>query len=418
MLTKVKKLFKVLGPGIITGASDDDPSGIATYSQAGASMGFGALWTALFSFPLMAAVQEIAARVGLVTGHGLTGNLKRHYPRWLLLMMAILVFGANTINIGADIAGMSAAANLVLPLPSLVYVLLFSAVVLAAMIYLPYHKFAGILKWLTLALLSYLAVPFVIGINWGEALRQTIIPQISWNKDVIMILVAVFGTTVSPYLFFWQADMEIEDEIDKGKNLGHWIVTKHEVRLMEEDTTIGMLLSNVVTWFIIAATGATLFAGGINNITTAAQAASALKPIAGDGAQLLFALGLIGVGLMAIPVLAGSASYVIAETFGLQEGLEKSFHRAKRFYLVIILSTIIGAALSLSGLDPIKLLFYTAIIFGLISPPLILILLLIGNNRAVMGDRVNGKLSNSLAGVALLVMTVAAGAFVYLSFTG
>lgn len=408
---KLKTFFKKLGPGLITGASDDDPSGIATYSQAGAQAGFGFLWSALLTFPLMVSVQEMCARIGLVTGKGLVGNLKAYYPKKVLYLLAALVLTANTINIGADIAGMSAAASLLLPLPPLVWVGFFSLLVLVAMIALPYYRFAGILKWLTLALLAYIFVPFITKVDIAKALEATLVPQLSFDKSNIMILVAILGTTISPYLFFWQAGMEVEDEKDRGKTLKHWVVTKHELKWMREDVTFGMFLSNLVMWFIILSTASTLFVNGITEIKTAAQAAEALRPFAGDNAYLLFTLGIVGTGLLAIPVLAGSASYVLSEIFGWREGFDNQFSRAKQFYLVIIASTLIGAGLSITGLDPITLLISTAVIYGLISPPLIFAIFLMANNKKVMGENKNGRISNALVGLTLVIMTAAAVAF-------
>lgn len=410
---KVRTFFKKLGPGLVTGASDDDPSGIATYSQAGAQAGFGFLWTALLTFPLMAGVQEMCARIGLVTGRGLVGNLKEYYPRPVLYFLALLVLTANTINIGADIAGMSAAASLLVPLPPFVWVITFSLLVLGAMILLPYYRFAGILKWLTLGLLAYIFVPFITRVNWPEALAATAWPTLVLDKAGILILVAILGTTISPYLFFWQANMEVEDEKSKKKSSHRMVVTKHEIRWMREDVTFGMFLSNIVMWFIILSTASTLFVAGITEIRSAEQAAQALRPFAGENAYLLFTLGIVGTGLLAIPVLAGSASYVLAEIFGWREGFDNQFNQAKQFYIVIIAATFIGAGLSILGLDPITLLIATAVVYGLIAPPLILSILLLANSRKIMGENRNGHLSNALVGLTLVVMTAAAGAFVY-----
>jgi NRAMP (natural resistance-associated macrophage protein)-like metal ion transporter len=410
--SRLKTFLKNLGPGVITGASDDDPSGIATYSQAGAQAGFATLWTALVTFPLMAAVQEMSARIGLVTDRGLSGNLRRHFPRPVLYFLALLVFVANTINIGADIAGMAAAANLILPAYNLVYVILFAIVITALMIWLPYPKIASILKWLTLGLFTYLAVPFVTHVDWNEVIKHTILPSLSFDRGTVTLLVAILGTTISPYLFFWQANMEVQDKESRQRSVKRWIVTKHELRLMEEDVTFGMFISNVVMWFIIITTASTLYFAGITNIETADQAASALKPVAGQAAYLLFSLGIIGTGFLAIPVLAGSAAYVLSEIFGWSEGLEKSFRQAKSFYLVIIFATLIGASLSFLGLNPIKLLFYTAVIYGLVSPPLIFVIWLIANNKQIMGSHTNGWLSNILVGATFVVMTAGAAAFI------
>jgi len=405
-MKKIKKFFSFFGPGLVTGASDDDPSGIATYSQVGASSGFSLLWLAPLTFPLMSAVQEMCARIGLVTGHGLSGVLKKHYPVWVIYPMAILVLVANTINIGADIAGMAAAANLIIPLPAFIWAVLFSGGLMLLMIYAPYHIIAKYLKWFTLAIFAYFAVPFVIRTDWVSVFQHTILPSLKFDHTSITLFVAVLGTTISPYLFFWQASMEVENKLEqiKEKFLRKWVVTKHEIRLMEEDVTLGMFFSNIAMWFIIITTAVTLFASGITNIETAQQAASALKPIAGDFAFLLFAFGIVATGFLAIPVLAGSSSYALSEAFGWQEGLDKPFHKAKKFYYVIIFSTVIGVLMNLIGLPPIKMLLYTAVIYGLVSPPLILIILLISNNKKIMGRWANGTLSNVLGIFTFLLM--------------
>lgn len=415
-LRSIKEFFRTIGPGIVTGSADDDPSGIATYSQAGAQSGTGFLWSALFTFPLMTAVQEMCARIGLATGRGLVGNLRQHYPKWVLYFITFLVFTANTINIGANLAGMAAASNLLLPLPSLFWLAIYSTVIIVAMIFLPYHRFAAILKWLAFGLLAYILVPFMSQVNWEEALRATFIPQITFDRAGILIVIAILGTTISPYLFFWQASMEVQEERGRGKTLKNWIVTKHEIKLMREDVTFGMFISNVVMWFIMLATATTLYANGITNIETAEQAASALRPFAGDAAYLLFTLGIVGTGFLAVPVLSGSASYAISEIFGWREGFDRQFNRAKGFYLVVITSTLLGAVLSLVGFSPIDMLIYTAVIYGLISPVLIFFILHLANNQTAMGDKKNGWVSNLLVGTTLLVMTLASLAFIYISF--
>lgn len=415
-LRNVKEFFRTIGPGIITGSADDDPSGIATYSQAGAQAGYGFLWSALLTFPLMAAVQEMCARIGLTTGHGLVGNLRHHYPKSVLYLLVLLVFFANTINIGADLAGMAAATALLVPLPTVLLIAFYSALVIVAMVFLPYHRFAAILKWLTFGLLAYILVPFITKVDWSQALQATLIPHLSFDKDSLLILVAILGTTISPYLFFWQASMEVEEELDRGKSIKHWIVTKHEIKLMQEDVTFGMFISNVVMWFIMLATATTLFSNGIHEIQTAEQAATALKPFAGDSAYLLFTLGIVGTGALAVPVLAGAASYAISEIFGWTEGFDNQFTRAKGFYLVVIVSTLLGAGLSFLGISPINMLIYTAVIYGLISPILIFIILHIANNEKVMGEEKNGSLSNALVSLTLILMTAAAGAYLYFNF--
>lgn len=411
----IKNFFKNVGPGIITGSSDDDPSGIATYSQAGAQAGYGFLWSALLTFPLMVAVQEMCARIGLATGKGLAGNLRDHFPKPVLYFLTFLVLIGSTINIGADLAGMAAAANLLIPLPTLAWIVVFSLIVVLAMVLLPYHKFAAILKWLTFGLLAYILVPFATKVDWGEVLVATLIPTLQWNKESILILVAILGTTISPYLFFWQASMEVEEERDKKKK-NSWTVTKHEIKLMREDVGFGMFVSNLVMMFIMIATATTLFRNGITNIESAEQAASALRPFAGDAAYLLFALGIIGTGFLAVPVLAGAASYAIAEIFGWREGFDNQFNRAKGFYLVVIASTLVGASLSFLGVNPISMLIYTAVIYGLIAPVLILFIWILANKKEAMGDKTNGLLSNSVVGLTLLLMTLAAGALVKFQF--
>ncbi|MEX0616675.1 MAG: divalent metal cation transporter [Candidatus Woykebacteria bacterium] len=413
MIKKLRKFLKIVGPGVITGASDDDPSGIATYSQAGAQGGFSMLWTAPLTFPLMAGVQEMCARVGLVTGHGLSGVLKKHYPSWVVYLLAALVLFANTINIAADIAGMAAAANLLIPIPNFILAVFFSGVIICLLIYAPYHLIANYLKWFTLALFAYFIVPFAIRTDWLDVIYHTTLPNIKFDSLTITLFVAILGTTISPYLFFWQASMEVENKLDeiKAKVLKRWVVTKHEVRLMEEDVTLGMFFSNITMWFIIIATAVTLAPSGIVNIETAEQAAAALKPIAGDFASLLFTLGIVGTGFLAIPVLAGSSSYVLSEAFGWEEGLNKPFHKAKKFYLVIIFSTIVGALINFIGLNPIKMLLYTAVIYGIVSPPLILVILHIANNKKIMGDWTNGRISNYLGISTLFLMSFAAVAF-------
>lgn len=416
VLRKIKNFFKHAGPGIVTGSADDDPSGIATYSQAGAFGGFGFLWTALLTFPLMVAVQEMCARIGLATGKGLIGNLRLYYPRPVLYLLTSLIFFASTFNVGADLAGMAAAANLLLPLPNLIWIAVFSITIIVAMLLLPYHRFAAVLKWLTFGLLAYIFVPFATSVDWSKVAQATFIPQVSLSKESVLLLVALLGTTISPYLFFWQASMEVEEEREKGKTLKNWIVTKHEIKLMRQDVTLGMFVSNLVMWFIIIATATTLFANGINNIGTAEEAASALRPFAGDAAYLLFTLGIVGTGFLAVPVLSGAASYAISEVFGWREGFDNQFNRAKGFYIVVILSTLVGAGLSFLGVDPIRLLIYTAVIYGLIAPVLILFILLLANNEKAMGDKKNGALSNAVVGLTLVLMTAAAGIFFWGQF--
>lgn len=413
MLKKAKKIFAKIGPGIITGASDDDPSGIATYSIAGASAGYSFLWTALLSFPLMATIQEMCARIGVVTQRGLAGNIRSKYKSKIVLYpLAILIIVANTINIGADLAGMTAAAQLLIPINSIVISAITTILISTLMVYFPYKFIAAKLKWLTFALFAYIASALFTNQDWAQILYSTLVPSIAINKESITLIVALFGTTISPYLFFWQTSEEVEEIKEKAKETHKKIiVTKHELKQVRDDVNLGMFFSNIVMFAIIATSASTLYKFGINEITSAAEAAKALEPIAGRASSLLFAVGIIGTGLLAIPVLAGSAAYAISEIFGWHEGLNKSFRTAKQFYAVIMASTLIGFIMSFAHINPFKALFYTAIIYGLISPILILVILLIANNKSIMGNHTNGIATNILGSFTFVLMTVAAVAF-------
>lgn len=413
MIKNLRKFFKKLGPGVITGASDDDPSGIATYSIAGASQGYALLWTALLTFPLMAAIQEMCARIGLVSGKGLAGTIKTHYKSKIILyFLALLIVVSNTINIGADLAGMVAAANLLVPVPRVILALIFTALIIALMIYFPYKFIASKLKWFTFALFAYLASALVSNLDWEKVFYGTFVPAVQFNRQTISLIVAILGTTISPYLFFWQTSEEVEEVKEKEKEQHKKIiVTKHELKVAREDVNVGMFFSNLVMFAIIATAASTLFASGITNIETADQAAKALEPIAGKASSLLFTLGIVGTGLLAIPVLAGAAAYAISEIFGWKEGLSKSFRQAKAFYGVIIFSTIIGFLMTLVNINPFKALFYTAVIYGLISPILILFIILIANNQKIMGQYTNNRITNFLGIFTFLIMTAAAVAF-------
>lgn len=410
---KFSRFWKILGPGLVTGASDDDPSGIATYSQAGAAYGLSTLWTALITFPLMASIQEMCARIGLVTSKGLAGTLKTNYSKSVLYLMLLFSFPAIVMNIGADIAGMGAVGNLLFPSIHATYFCIgFTILLLVSIIYLPYQKIASVLKYLCLVLLVYLIVPFLYKQDWVAVLKATFIPTIKFDKDFISILVAILGTTISPYLFFWQANMEVEDKKQK-----HLVVNKRVIDEMKKDVDFGMLFSNVTMFFLILTTGSVLFNGGIHQIDTVEQAAQALKPLAGNLAYLLFAVGVIGTGLLAIPVLSGSLSYIVTETFGWKQGLNKKFHQAKAFYVIIAISLILGLALNYIGLSPIKALIYSAILYGLTAPILIAIILHISNNKKIMGKQTNGKMSNILGFAALILMTAAAVVLIYMQLT-
>ncbi|MEI7471791.1 MAG: divalent metal cation transporter [Chitinophagaceae bacterium] len=412
--SKISRFWKLLGPGLISGASDDDPSGIATYSQAGAAFGLSTLWTSIVAFPLMASIQQMCARIGLVTSQGLTGALKRNYPKPVLYIMLLFSFPAIVMNIGADIAGMGAVGNLLVPrIDAMYFSVLFTVILLILIIYLPYQKIAAILKYLCIVLLVYLVVPFLFKQDWLLILRSTFIPTIRFDKDFIGMLVGILGTTISPYLFFWQASMEVEEMKHKKK---HLLVNKKIIHDMQQDVDFGMSFSGIVMFFIILTTGTVLFNAGIHQINTVEEAALALKPLAGNFAYLLFAIGVIGTGLLAIPVLSGSLSYMITETFGWEQGLDKKFHEAKAFYIIIAISLLLGLSLNYVGISPIKALIYTAILYGITAPVLIAIILHISNNKKIMGTFTNSKSSNILGFSALLIMTAAALLLLYLQF--
>lgn len=403
---KATSVLKKLGPGLITGSSDDDPSGIATYSQAGAQFGLSMLWTALVTFPLMASIQEMCARIGLVTSSGLTSTLKNHYPKWILWVMIIFSFPAIVLNIGADIAGMGAAAHLICrPVPAFVFSILFTGLIIVAIIYYPYQKLAAALKWACITLLVYLAVPFFTDTKWLQVLRHTVVPHIELNRDFFGMLVAILGTTISPYLFFWQATMEAEGMKQSKIAI---IVDKRILKDMRKDVDIGMLFSNIVMFFIILTCGNVLYPHGVHQIETVEQAAVALRPIAGDLTYTLFAIGIIGTGFLAIPVLSGSLSYMFAETFDWDEGLDKKFFQAKPFYAVIVVALIIGLFINFIGITPLQGLIYSAMLYGITSPVIILIVLHISNNRKIMGDNVNNRWSNITGAITFLLMLGAA----------
>ncbi|HRG34154.1 MAG: divalent metal cation transporter [Saprospiraceae bacterium] len=413
---RLLKFWKLLGPGLVTGASDDDPSGIATYSQAGAAYGLSTLWTSILAFPLMAAIQQMCARIGLVTSQGLTGTLKKHYPKPILYLMVLFSFPAIVMNIGADIAGMGAVGNMLFPQINETYFsVVFTLLLLGLIIYLPYGKIAATLKYLCIAMLVYFIVPFLYKQDIVHIFKSTFIPTIKFDKEFIAILVGILGTTISPYLFFWQASVEVEEMKTKKK---HLVVNKKIIHDMRQDVDFGMTFSGLVMYFIILTTGTVLFQGGIHQIDTVEQAAMALKPLAGNMAYLLFAIGVIGTGLIAIPVLSGSLSYIFAETFGWEQGLDKKFHEAKAFYLIIAISLILGLSLNYIGISPIKALIYTAILYGLTAPVLIAIILHISNNKKIMGIYVNGRTTNILGFTALFIMTLAAGTLIYLQLGG
>ena len=413
-LVKLKEFARVMGPGLVTGASDDDPSGIATYTQAGAAFGFQTLWTALLTFPLMASIQEICARIGIVTCKGLTGTLRLHYPRWVLYGMLLFSFPAITLNIGADLEGMAAVSHMLYPkIPVFAYSLAIAVFIIYVIIRFPYDKIAKFLKWMCIVLLLYIFVPFSIKVDWMSVLRHTFIPSFHFNKDFVNMLVAILGTTISPYLFFWQATMEAEDIAGRSRKV---VVNKYILGNMRKDVDTGMFFSNIVMFFIILTAGAVLFPNGIRQIDTVDQAAKALEPLTGQFTYILFTIGVIGTGLLAIPVLAGSLSYILAETFDISGGLSMKFKDAKAFYITIVVSILIGLSLDFVGISPINALIYTAILYGLTAPVMIWVVMHICNNKDIMGEHTNSKLANVLGGATFVLMTVAGVALIWFQF--
>ena len=406
-------LLEVLGPGLVTGAADDDPSGIGTYSQVGAQFGYGMAWTMFFGFPLLAAIQAICARIGATTGKGIAQNLRQHYPPAVLRAVVLMLLIANVINLGADLGAMGEALALLLPGPVLFYTAVFGLVSVLFEVLMSYTRYSGWLKWTTLSLLAYVAVVFVAQVPWGEALRHTLLPSISFDHDHAMALVAIFGTTISPYLFFWQAGQEVEEQ--HRRHTKPLLVSPRssgaELRRIRTDTLIGMGFSHFTALTIIIATAATLNAHGVTTMTSAAQAAEALRPIAGPFAFALFAIGIIGTGLLAVPVLAGSAAYAVSETFGWTEGLDRAPREAKAFYAVIVLATAGGVALNLIGIDPMAALYWAAVVNGLLAPPLMVVTMLIARNRAIMGQLVLGRGLTFGGWLATAVMWLVAALF-------
>ncbi len=409
----LKKIWKKLGPGLITGSSDDDPSGIATYSQAGAQFGLATLWTALFTFPLMASIQEMCARIGIVSSMGLTGTIKRHYSKKMLYLILLFSTPAIILNIGADIAGMGAVGNLLFPkIEPGFFSVLFTIILIICIVYFPYKKIASILKYLCIVLLVYLIVPFLYKQDFGYILKSAIMPNIRFNKEFISILVGLLGTTISPYLFFWQANMEAE-EMKQQKKI---IINKKLMSEVKYDVDFGMFFSNVVMFFIILTAGTVLYNSNMHKIITVEDAAKALEPLAGKAAYLLFSAGIIGTGFLAIPVLSGSLSYMYCETFGWVDGLDKKYYEAKAFYIIIAISLLLGLAVNYLGFSPIKALLYAAILYGLTAPILIAVILHICNNKLVMGEYTNSRKSNILGIITFLVMTIAAAMLLYFIF--
>jgi NRAMP (natural resistance-associated macrophage protein)-like metal ion transporter len=401
-------VLRTLGPGLVSGAADDDPSGISTYSQAGAAYGFGLLWTALVSLPLMAAVQFMCARIGIVADAGLASVLRAHYARPVLWFACALLLVANTANIAADLGGMAAAASLVTGWPAIWFVPAFAVLVLALLILCSYDLMTAVLKWMTLALFAYVLAAFLAHPDWGRVLSGTFLPHVRVDSNYLLTFVAILGTTISPYLFFWQASQEAEQEDHTARR--HLL--KRQLDAAGLDTNIGMLFSNLIMYFIILTTGATLHAAGRTDIQTAAQAAAALRPLAGPASALLFTLGIVGTGMLGVPVLAGSAAYAVTEASGWRHGMDEKLWTAPQFYAVIAVSTVVGALLNYARIDAMRMLFWSAVLNGLLAPPLIIIILVVCNNRAVMGRHRNGVVLNILGGAAALLMTGAAVALI------
>ena len=422
-----KIILKSLGPGVVTGAADDDPSGIATYSQAGANFGFGMLWMAVFQYPLMTVIQEICARIGLITGDGLAAVIKRKYSNKVVLPLASLLLIANTINIGADIGAMGAAVRLVFPeLLFIIPTLLFTAFILIVQIFVPYKKYVKILKYLTISLFAYIATAVIVGGNLEHLLIATVVPHIEFSPEFAMMFVAMLGTTISPYLFFWQASEEAEEEVKKKKipeiNVGAPQVTKKEIKIMKADVAIGMFFSQLIMWAIIVTTAGSLHNHGITDLQTSEQVAKALEPAvksfphSGQISKVIFALGIIGTGLLAVPVLAGSSAYALSDAFGWKQGLFKKFNQAKAFYMVIAVSTIIGLWINFTNVDPIKALVYTAVINGVTAVPILYTVMKIANDRNILGNKVNGRLSNVIGWSTVIIMGISVG-IMLLTFT-
>lgn len=413
LVKKSGDYWHMLGPGLTTGASDDDPSGIATYSQTGAQFGYNFLWLAPWTFPLTAIVQEMCARIGLVTGRGLAGNIRVHFSRRVLYVCAMMLFVANAVNIGANLGAMAKAAQLLNPQLGFGWLVVgFTAASLGLQIFTPYIRYARYLKWLALVLLAYVFSAILAHLNWSDVLSHTFMPTIHLGKEEIILLCAVLGTTISPYLFFWQTSQEVEEQILQGKTTQHerrTATAANDIKSMRIDVWSGMFLSNLVMFFIIAVCGGLLYTHGITNIESAAQAAEALRPFAGDYTYFLFAAGIIGTGFLAIPVLAGSSSYTLSESFRWREGLYRPLKQAYAFYGVIIISMLVGLGMNFLGIDPIKALIYSAFLNGLVAPIILVLIVIISSNKKVMGRWTN-KWSTTLVGWAIALLMGAVGA--------
>lgn len=424
---RFNRILRVLGPGIVTGAADDDPSGIATYSQAGAAYGYGFLWAFPVMYPLLLAVQESCSRIGAVTGKGLATVIKENYNKKLLYMSVLLVVVANTINIGADLGAMAATTQLFIDLPFALLALIYAVIIVLLVIFIDYKKYAKILKWLAIALLAYPVTAILVGQNWGEVFASTFASMPVINSDTIYILVGMLGTTISPYLFFWDTSETVEEEISKhrlNQKGGDPKISKQFLRSIRMDNFLGMSLATITAWFIVVACASVLFKNGVTDINTASDAARALEPLvqgfpfAGLIAKLIFSVGIIGIGLLAVPVLAGSSAYAISETLGWKEGLYRKFNKAVGFYIVIIVATLVGLLINFLGIDPIQALIFTAVFNGIAAVPLLAMIVSIGNNKKIMGEHKNGIFSNIFTRLAFVIMLVATIALFYFMAVG
>ncbi|HWE50279.1 MAG TPA: Nramp family divalent metal transporter [Bryobacteraceae bacterium] len=405
----VAEFFKDLGPGLITGAADDDPSGISTYSVAGASLGLGPLWTALFSFPLMTAVQLMCARLGMVTGRGLAANIRHRFPRWVMWTSCSILLIANIFNIGADIGGMSEAMEMVTHVPAAVWSPVFALALVILVVFASYRLVAKIFKWLTLVLFAYVITAFLTHPDWTHVLRATLIPNFQWSREYFAVLTGILGTTISPYLFFWQASQEVEEERALGRGPEQRKgATDEEIRKSTRDTMAGMFFSNLVMFFIVLTTATTLHAHGLTKIETARQAAEALRPLAGDGAYLLFTLGIVGTGMLAVPVLAGSCAYAVAESARWGASLDRPLRVAPKFYAVLTAAVGLGMFFDFAGFNPVRMLFWSAVLNGILAPPLIVLVLLLTSDPQVMGERANPFVLKALGWLCAVLMTACA----------
>ena len=410
----MRSFFSELGPGLITGAADDDPSGISTYSVTGAAFGYAQLWTVFFAFPLMTALQLMCAHLGMVSGRGLAGVLRRRYPKWVLILACSLLAIANTVNIGADLGGMAEAMQMMTGLTSFFWLPVFAGLIVVMLIWSRYRHIARIFKWLTLVLFAYVLTAFLAHPRWSEVLRATVVPHIEWNRNYIATLVAILGTTISPYLFFWQAAQEVEEERSMGRKSVHSRkgATADELRAARNDVVTGMVFAGVVMYFIILTTGATLHQQGQRDIETAKQAAEALRPLAGSAAYLLFTLGLVGTGVLGIPALAGSAAYAVAEAMNWRGSLDDKPRVSMKFYGVLATAVALGLALDYLKVNAVKMLFYAAVVNGVLAPPLIVLVTMLTSDKTVMGDCTSSRLVSWLGWITAAVMTAATVAMI------